>query len=91
VAHPDEPETEDATFLAASALAHDGRTAAAGAAAERYLARYGKGSFHARDAAILSARAARDRQDCPRARELLSPWIASSDADVATALGLCRE
>jgi TolA-binding protein len=91
VAQPDAPETEDATFLEASSLAHDGRTAAAGSAAERYLARYGRASFHGRDAAVLAARAARDRADCQRARELLAPWNDSSAAEVATALGSCRE
>jgi hypothetical protein len=89
-AHPNDPETEDATFLEASSLAHGGQGAAAGASAERYLARYGESAFHARDAAVLAARAARDRADCQRARELLALWIPSSDPEVAAALGSCR-
>jgi hypothetical protein len=88
--HPDAPEAEDATFLEASALAHDGRTPAAAAAAERFLARFGEASFHGRDAAILVARAARDRGDCQRARDVLARWTSASPSpDIASALGPC--
>jgi hypothetical protein len=86
VAHPEVPEAEDARFLEASALAHDGRADAAGVAAERFLARY-PASFHAKDAAILAARIARDRGDCAHASALLARWRDSADAQ--SALGAC--
>jgi hypothetical protein len=88
--HPDAPEVEDAAFLEASALAHDGRMPAAAAAAERFLARFGVASFPARDAAILVARADRDRGDCPRAKDVVAPWLSSPPSpDLASALGAC--
>jgi hypothetical protein len=87
-AHPQAAEAEDAAFLEASALAHGGNTDAASAAAQRFLGRY-PGSFHARDAAILAARGARDRGDCPRARRFLEPWIQHPTPDLTTALGSC--
>src|SRR5207245_2286266 len=87
--HPGAVEAEDASFLEASALAHDGRTDAAALVAARFLTRYPT-SFHARDAAVLVARAARDRGDCPYARAVLEPWIANPTPDVTSALGECK-
>jgi TolA-binding protein len=84
-AHPRAPEAEDAAFLEASALAHAGHTDAAATAAERFLTRY-PSSFHARDAAILVARDARDRGDCPRARATLTRW---RGPEIDAALGHC--
>jgi TolA-binding protein len=59
-AHPDAPQTEDATFLEAVALARAGRIDAAGAAAEEHLARF-PSSFHRKEALVLVDRAARAR------------------------------
>ena len=72
--HADRPEAEDAEFLEASALAHAGRFDAAAVVAERFLDRYPH-SLHAADAATLAVRAARDRDDCVRARVLALRWI----------------
>lgn len=88
-AHPNSREAEDACFLDASALAHDGQRDAAATVADKFLTRY-PGSFHAPDAAILVARSARDRGDCTRAREVLAPWRTSRPTDTDTALGTCR-
>jgi hypothetical protein len=60
VAHPEAPQTEDATFLEAVALARAGRIDAAGAAAEEHLARF-PSSFHRKEALVLVDRAARAR------------------------------
>jgi hypothetical protein len=88
-AHPDAAEAEDATFLEATSLASSGRGDAAALVAERFLERY-PASFHAKDAAILGARAARDRGDCGKVRALLSPWRAAAEpAEVIAALGTC--
>jgi hypothetical protein len=87
-AHGHAPEAEDAEFLEASALAHDGHTDAAAVIAERFLARY-PSSFRAKDASVLVARAARDRGDCSRARSVLAPWSKSSTLEVTNALGNC--
>ena len=87
-AHPGVPETEDAEFLEASALAHAGRPDAAALIAERFLARH-PSSFHAKDAAILVTRAARDRGDCAHARSVLAPWSQSPTAEVTNSLGAC--
>jgi hypothetical protein len=60
ISHPGAPQTEDATFLEAVALARAGRIDAAGNAAEEHLARFPE-SFHRRDALVLIERAARAR------------------------------
>jgi TolA-binding protein len=90
LAHPTAPQLEDASFLEAAALARAGRPDAAALVAEEHLARFPK-SFHRRDAAILVARAARDRGDCAQARAVLAPWLAASPPDdvVRAALGKC--
>jgi hypothetical protein len=82
-------QAEDASFLEAVALARAGRTDAAALAAEHHLAAFPR-SFHAREAAILVARAAGLRGDCGKARSVLAPWTnASAGPDVRTALGPC--
>ncbi|HEY8040764.1 MAG TPA: FecR domain-containing protein [Polyangiaceae bacterium] len=87
--HPDAPEADDAEFLEASSLAYAGRPDAAAIVAEHYLDRHPHG-FHARDAAVLVARSARDRGDCAKARAVLAPWTgAKASADVTAALGAC--
>jgi hypothetical protein len=86
--HPHAVEAEDASFLEASALAHDGRPAAAAEVAGRFLRTYPT-SFHARDAAVLVARDARNRGDCQRARAAVEPWLDSPTPDVVSALGSC--
>lgn len=60
VSYPDAPQTEDATFLEAVALARAGRVDAAGHAAEEHLARF-PSSFHRKEALVLVDRAARAR------------------------------
>jgi hypothetical protein len=87
-AHPMAVEAEDASFLEASALAHDGRSEAAAKVAEHFLRTYPT-SFHARDAAVLVARDARNRGDCVRARAALGPWLDGPTPDVTRALGAC--
>jgi TolA-binding protein len=76
-AHPDRSEAEDASFLEAAALARAGRADAAAVVAERFLERYPT-SFHTRDAAILVVRAARDRGDCAKARQIVAQWLSDS-------------
>jgi hypothetical protein len=56
IAHPQAPQTEDASYLEAVALARAGRMDAAALAAEQHLARF-PGSFHRREAEALVARA----------------------------------
>lgn len=87
-AHPGAAETEDAEFLEASALAHAGRPDAAALIAERFLAHH-PSSFHAKDAAVLVARAARDRGDCAHARGVLAPWSQTPTPEATNALGAC--
>ena len=64
---------EDASFLEAVALARAGRTDAAAVVAEGHLASYPR-SFHRKEAAVLVARAAVLRGDCPGARAVLASW-----------------
>ncbi len=89
-AHPNAPQSEDASYLEAAALARAGRPDAAALAAEHHLAAYPQ-SFHRKEASILEARAARDRGDCAKAREILTPWLsaASPDADAIATLRSC--
>lgn len=75
--HPHAVQAEDASFLEAVALARMGRTDAAAQTAERHLQQFPL-SFHRKDAAILVARAARDRGDCTGARRALAPWMDSA-------------
>ncbi len=90
-AHPKAPQLEDATFLEAAALARAGRADAAALAAEDHLARFPE-SFHRREAAVLVARAARDRGDCAAARAVLAPWTAAVlERDVGDSLGKCAD
>jgi TolA-binding protein len=86
--HPSATQVEDASFLEAIALARTGRTYAAALAAERHLKRFPR-SFHRKQAAILIARAARDRGDCDRARSVLAPWLAEADGDALAELKTC--
>jgi TolA-binding protein len=79
---------EDASFLEATALARTGRIDAAGIAAEHHLLRYPQ-SFHRKEAAILVARAARDRGDCARATGVLAPWLAAGDKEANATLRTC--
>jgi hypothetical protein len=91
VAHPGVAEAEDASFLEAVALARAGRTEAAALAGEHHLARFPR-SFHAKEAAILVARAASQRHDCDKARRAVAPWSsvdAAGGGDVQAALGSC--
>jgi TolA-binding protein len=55
IAHPQAPQTEDASYLEAVALARAGRADAAALAAEQHLSRF-PGSFHRREAEALVAR-----------------------------------
>jgi TolA-binding protein len=87
-AHPSATQVEDASFLEAIALARTGRTDAAALAAERHIQRFPR-SFHRKQAAILIARAARDRGDCDRARSALAPWLAEADGDALAELKTC--
>jgi TolA-binding protein len=89
LSHPSASQVEDASFLEAAALARAGRSDAAALAAEDHLARF-PSSFHRREAAILVARAARDRGDCAQARAILAPWLGSPpDAEARDAVGPC--
>jgi TolA-binding protein/anti-sigma factor RsiW len=89
LAHPGAPQAEDASFLEAASLARAGRPDAAALAAEDHLARFPK-SFHHKEAAILVARAARDRGDCAQARAAVAPWLGSpADDAVQAALKKC--
>jgi TolA-binding protein len=89
LSHPSASQVEDASFLEAAALARAGRSDAAALAAEDHLARFPR-SFHRREAAILVARAARDRGDCAQARTILAPWLGSpADAEARDAVGQC--
>jgi TolA-binding protein len=76
LAHPSAPQLEDASFLEAASLAQVGRPDAAALVAEDHLARF-PASFHRRDAALLVARAARDRGECAQVKSVLAPWIDS--------------
>jgi TolA-binding protein len=89
LAEPGTPQAQDASFLEAVALARAGRTDAAALAAEHHLAAF-PDSFHRKEAAILIARAASQRGDCPKARAIVSAWNdASPDAEVQSAIGRC--
>ncbi len=89
VAHPRASQVEDASFLEAASLARAGRPDAAALAAEYHLARFPR-SFHHKEAAILIARAARDRGDCAQARAVLAPWLgAPVDPEAVAALRSC--
>jgi TolA-binding protein len=91
LAHAGAPQAEDASFLEAASLARAGRGDAAALAAEDHLARFPK-SFHRKEAAILVARAARDRGDCAQARAVLAPWMQSTpDDEVRVTLKKCAE
>jgi TolA-binding protein len=91
LAYPGSSLVEDASFLEAAALARAGRPDAAALAAEEHLARFPR-SFHRREAAILVARAARDRGDCAQARAVLTPWLGSPpDDEVRSTLQRCAE
>jgi hypothetical protein len=88
-AHPHASQTEDASFLEAAALARGGRSDAAALVAEDHLTRFPR-SFHHKEAAILVARAARDRGDCAKARAVLAPWLGESiDREAAATLQRC--
>ena len=87
-AYPRAPQAEDASFLEAASLARAGRPDAAARAAEDHLARFPH-SFHRKDAAILVARAARDRGDCEQARAVLAPWLNPPDAEATATLRKC--
>jgi len=87
-AHAGSALAEDASFLEATALARAGRVDAAGLAAEHHLQRFPQ-SFHRKEAAILVARAARDRGDCARARSVLAPWVSIADAEATATLRTC--
>ncbi|HEY2511900.1 MAG TPA: FecR domain-containing protein [Polyangiaceae bacterium] len=86
--YPRAPQAEDASFLEAATLARAGRPDAAARAAEDHLARFPH-SFHRKDAAILVARAARDRGDCEQARAVLAPWLSPGDAEAIATLRKC--
>jgi TolA-binding protein len=89
LSHPSASQVEDASFLEAAALARAGRLDAAALAAEDHLARFPR-SFHRKEAAILVARAARDRGDCAQARAILAPWLGSPpDAEARDTVGQC--
>ncbi|HLK37367.1 MAG TPA: FecR domain-containing protein [Polyangiaceae bacterium] len=77
---------EDASFLEAVALARAGRTDAAAVVAEGHLAGYPR-SFHRKEAAVLVARAAVLRGDCPAARAVLAPW--GGDAGLRDVMSPC--
>jgi TolA-binding protein len=87
LSHPAASQLEDASFLEAASLARAGRSDAAGLVAEDHLARFPR-SFHRREAAILVARAARDRGDCAQARAVLAPW-AESNEEARRTVGEC--
>jgi hypothetical protein len=87
-AHARSALAEDASFLEATALARAGRIDASGIAAEHHLQRYPE-SFHRKEAAILIARAARDRGDCMRATGVLAPWLAAGDKEANATLRSC--
>jgi TolA-binding protein len=86
--HPGASTVDDALFLQAAALARAGRGDAAALVAVHQIERFPE-SFHRKDAAILVARAARDRKDCEAARRALGPWLAKHDPDATRELGTC--
>ncbi len=86
--HPGASTVDDALFLQAAALARAGRGDAAALVAAHQIERFPE-SFHRKDAAILVARAARDRKDCEAARRALGPWLAKHDPDATRELGTC--
>jgi FecR-like protein len=89
VGHPLAPQAEDASFLEAVALAHDGRLDAASVIAAHHLANFPQ-SFHRKEAAILVGTAASERGDCGKARAVLLPWLGSvADAEATRALRAC--
>jgi TolA-binding protein len=91
LAHPKAPQADDALFLEAASLARAGRPDAAAHAAEDHLARF-PASFHKKDAAILVARAARDRGDCTQARSVLAPWLGDRiDEEAKATLRKCED
>jgi hypothetical protein len=80
---------EDATFLEALSLTKAGHADAGALVASRHLAEFPR-SFHAKEASVLVARAARDRGDCEVARASLAPWRnADADSTSREALGAC--
>lgn len=86
---PNGGEREDAMYLSAVSLVRAGRADAAARAAEKLLAAY-PSSFHAKEASILVARAARDRGDCAKARAVLAPWLGDpGDAEAKATLRSC--
>ncbi len=87
-AHPGSPLTEDATYLEAVSLAAAGREDGAAAVAADHLARF-PASFHAKEASVLVARAARDRGDCVAARRVLARWSSERGGEVERALAGC--
>jgi len=90
LADPSSSQAEDASFLEAVALARAGRADAAALAGEHHLASFPR-SFHAREAAILVARAASQRHDCEKARRVVAPWATGAlvPPDVQSALAPC--
>jgi ferric-dicitrate binding protein FerR (iron transport regulator) len=80
---------EDASFLEALSLTKAGHVDAGAVAASRHLAEFPR-SFHAKEASILVARAARDRGECDVARRSIAPWQAgTADTTIGDALGAC--
>jgi hypothetical protein len=80
---------EDATFLEALSLTKAGHADAGAVVASRHLAEFPR-SFHAKEASVLVARAARDRGECELARRSLAPWQgANTDSTIRDALGVC--
>lgn len=88
--HPTSSLDDDALFLEALSLASVGRLDAAALVAGEHVQRF-PASFHKKDAAILVARAARDRGDCREARRALATWWAANPEDgaVKAAIGSC--
>lgn len=87
--YPNGSEREDAMYLSAVSLVRAGRADAAARTAEKLLAAF-PSSFHAKEASILVARAARDRGDCAKARVVLAPWLGDpGDAEAKATLRSC--
>jgi len=86
--HRDSAFLEDTTFLEALALTRAGHADAGSVAAARHLSEFPR-SFHAKEAAVLVARAARDRGDCDEARRAVAPWPIAEDATIRDAVGAC--
>jgi TolA-binding protein len=87
--HRDSSFLDDATFLEALSLTRAGHGDAGAVVAARHLKEFPR-SFHAKEAAILVARAARDRGDCESARQSVAPWPSTEDdSTIREALGAC--